>query len=273
MGNVIITETASVNGIIMPYAKIENEGNVSGKVIVVIPGLSVKPVVPMAALVGNLYKTFIDNGYTIYLFDRRTNAKGSYSISKMAEDTAEVMKSLKINKADISGTSQGGAIAESLAIRHPELVDHLMILSSVARHNEYSDKIFRRWIDLALSRKEKELATDIGSGIYSEASFEKYSEAIITANADITDEEYDRFVQMAKALLDFDFLNELKETVCSILILGARGDRIFPYEYMMETVNALGCESYFYDETYGHAFYDETTDYIGRMYEFCSRKD
>ncbi|MCQ2401139.1 MAG: alpha/beta hydrolase [Lachnospiraceae bacterium] len=269
MGNNVKFGMAEVNGIEMPYAKVCGGNGSSGKSLVILPGLSVKQVTPIAEAVGNLYQPFLDDGYSIYLFDRRTNAAGSYTVFDMAEDTSAVMKAISIEKADIFGASQGGMIAACIAITHPELVDHLMIGSSVARHNEYSDAIFRRWISLAMEKRERELAVDIGSATYSKASWDANGELIITANANVTDEEYARFIQMAEALLSFDFMGRLKETDCRTLIIGSEGDMVFPPEYVRETTEAFSCESFFYGAGYGHAVYDEAPDYIERLYAFC----
>ena len=49
----------------------------------------------------------------------------------MADDVAALLKYLKIDSADIFGYSMGGVIAWQLAIRHPQLVRKLVIVSSV----------------------------------------------------------------------------------------------------------------------------------------------
>jgi len=46
--------------------------------------------------------------------------------AQMADDTAELLRQLKIERADFFGYSMGGAIALELAIRHPELVRKLV---------------------------------------------------------------------------------------------------------------------------------------------------
>jgi pimeloyl-ACP methyl ester carboxylesterase len=50
----------------------------------------------------------------------------------MADDTAELLRQLKIEKADFFGYSMGGGIAVELAIRHPELVGKLVWAGGVS---------------------------------------------------------------------------------------------------------------------------------------------
>jgi pimeloyl-ACP methyl ester carboxylesterase len=49
---------------------------------------------------------------------------------QMADDTAALVRNLEIESADFVGYSMGGAIALQVAIRHPELVRKLAMLSS-----------------------------------------------------------------------------------------------------------------------------------------------
>ena len=48
------------------------------------------------------------------------------SYAQMADDTAELLRQLKIERADFFGYSMGGAIALEMAMRHPELVRKLV---------------------------------------------------------------------------------------------------------------------------------------------------
>jgi pimeloyl-ACP methyl ester carboxylesterase len=52
------------------------------------------------------------------------------SCEQMADDTAALLKHLKIEKADIFGYSMGGVVALAVAIRHPDLVDRVAINGS-----------------------------------------------------------------------------------------------------------------------------------------------
>ena len=117
-----------VNGIEMDYC-VFGKGR---RNFVILPGLSVKSVMLSAQAVEDAYKVFADE-YRVWLFDRRRNMPETYSISEMAEDTAVVMEYLGLEGAYVFGASQGGMIAQVLAMEHPELVRKLVIGSSAAR--------------------------------------------------------------------------------------------------------------------------------------------
>ncbi|HEY0898480.1 MAG TPA: alpha/beta hydrolase [Sphingobacteriaceae bacterium] len=57
------------------------------------------------------------------------------SFEQDADDLAELLKHLQINKSDIFGFSNGGTTALQLAIRHPELVDHLIVASALFKRD------------------------------------------------------------------------------------------------------------------------------------------
>jgi pimeloyl-ACP methyl ester carboxylesterase len=58
---------------------------------------------------------------------RTPDVPGPLSYTAMMEDTAALLRRLKLNHADIVGFSDGGILALMLAIRHPELVRRLVI--------------------------------------------------------------------------------------------------------------------------------------------------
>jgi pimeloyl-ACP methyl ester carboxylesterase len=58
-----------------------------------------------------------------------------FSYENMADDVSGLLKHLKIDSADILGYSMGGGIAFQMAIRHPEQVRRLIVLSGTYAHN------------------------------------------------------------------------------------------------------------------------------------------
>lgn len=61
-----------------------------------------------------------------------------FTFEQMADDTAALLKHLKIEQADVFGYGMGGTIGLGLAIRHPSLVRRLAICSAVYRPVEES---------------------------------------------------------------------------------------------------------------------------------------
>jgi pimeloyl-ACP methyl ester carboxylesterase len=70
---------------------------------------------------------------------------------QMADDTAELLKQLKIKDADIFGYSMGGTVALAVAIRHPELVRRLAFYGSCAgtAKDTYDPEIYKQFQSLS----------------------------------------------------------------------------------------------------------------------------
>jgi pimeloyl-ACP methyl ester carboxylesterase len=59
----------------------------------------------------------------------------------MADDIAALITHLKLDRPDIMGYSMGGSVALQLTIRHPELVNRLVMVSTPIRYSEFWPEI------------------------------------------------------------------------------------------------------------------------------------
>ena len=74
--------------------------------------------------------------HTVIVFDNRgventTTGSKPFSIRQLANDTAGLLHTLKIQKADILGYSLGSFIAQQLTVTHPEKVNRLVLVASI----------------------------------------------------------------------------------------------------------------------------------------------
>jgi len=58
-----------------------------------------------------------------------------FSYEGMADDVSALLRHLKIDRADILGYSMGGGVAFQVAVRHPEQVRRLVVLSGTYAHD------------------------------------------------------------------------------------------------------------------------------------------
>ena len=121
----------------MPYEKVNDiqmyyEIHGDGEPLVLIVGLATD-ISEWDGIIGWLAKT-----YQVLAFDNRGAGRTDkpdtpYSIEMMAYDTAGLMQTLGIEQAHLLGISMGGRIALALALRHPESVKKLVLVSTSAR--------------------------------------------------------------------------------------------------------------------------------------------
>ena len=91
--------------------------------------------------------------YRLTAFDNRGAGRtampdGPVSAGTMADDAAKVLQALQVPSAHVAGFSMGSAIAQELALRHPELVRSLVLVGTYARPDALlrSQLTFWRWL-------------------------------------------------------------------------------------------------------------------------------
>ena len=264
-------ETVKADEFSMDYCRFGN----GTAVLVVLPGLSVQSVMPLAEAIAVQYQALTDD-FTIYVFDRRKGMlPETYSVHDMAEDTAEAVRKLGLRSVSIFGASQGGMMAMEIAAEHPELVDKIIIGSSSACVSTECFKKLEDWIVLAKTGKAEELYISFGELLYPEDVFEGAKEALSEAAKNVTEEDLARFIIMTEAMRGFDISDKLERITCPALVIGSKTDRVLGDEASVRIAGGLknspDCELYMYDG-YGHAVYDCAPDYQERMLNFLKRQ-
>jgi pimeloyl-ACP methyl ester carboxylesterase len=116
----------------------------TGPDVLLVAGLS-DPVEAWAAQLDGL-----SGRYRVTAFDNRGAGRSpeppeGFTLADMAEDAAGVLRALDVRAAHVMGFSGGSAIAQELALRHPELVRSLVLVSTWARPDAYSRSMTRAW--------------------------------------------------------------------------------------------------------------------------------
>ncbi|GAA2391280.1 alpha/beta hydrolase [Streptomyces glaucosporus] len=96
----------------------------------------------------------LSDRYRVIAFDNRGAGRtplpdGPMSVAMLADDAAELLRALQVDRAHVAGFSGGSAIAQELALRHPEVVRSLVLVSTWARADAYFTAMARFWHWLA----------------------------------------------------------------------------------------------------------------------------
>lgn len=259
----IMKYTVNINNVIMDYCCFGN-----GKTaFVIIPGLSIKPVLNYITAIESAYSTLCDD-FTIYLLEYRNNLPDNYTIEEMEADFFSVIKSLGLNNIILYGVSLGGMVSQILAANHPNLVNKLILCSTCIRVNDYFSNIIKKWIELADNLKSDELSVNMTDMIYSEKTLAEFRNAILLANSGILETELYRFVKLASSVFGFDMTENARKIKCETFVIGSYGDKIMIPEASFELARALSCKLFMYDKSFGHAVYDEARDFLERVKNF-----
>jgi pimeloyl-ACP methyl ester carboxylesterase len=116
---------ASVNGLKMYY-----EIHGSGTPLVLIHGGGSTIQTTFGRVLHSFAKTHKVIAVEMQAHGRTADIDRPLSFEQDADDVAELLKQLNINKADIFGFSNGASTTLQLAIRHPELVNKIIVAST-----------------------------------------------------------------------------------------------------------------------------------------------
>lgn len=255
----------TIDGTTMDYL-VFGEGK---KAFIMIPGLGdgLKTAKGMAIPFAIMYKVF-SKDYRVYVFSAKNKLKQGYTTKDMAKDLKKAMDMLDIAKADILGVSQGGMIAQHLAIEYPEKVGKLVLAVTSAKSNAYIEKVIPAWMDMAKQDAFRELMIDNTIKMYSEEYIRKNKWMLNMVGRFGKPKSYERFIVMAEACLSHDCFDMLYTIQAPTLVIGGEKDIIVGPESSGEIASQIsGAKLKMYPE-YGHALYEEAKDFNNVVLEF-----
>ena len=244
------------------------------KALVLLPGLSdgLSTVQGKAALLARPYRLFFDR-YTVYLFSRKQQMPEGYSIRDMAADQATAMLSLGIDRAAVMGVSEGGMIAEYLAIGHPALVEKLVLAVTAPCSSPMIEANVTRWVSMAQKGAHKELMIDTAENSYSDARLQKMRKLYPLIGLLGKPKTYERFYRNADAILRFDARSELDRIQCPTLILAGEQDKTVGVEASRLLHERIPNSALFVYPGLGHAAFEEAPDFNSRVFAFLEGED
>lgn len=258
--------TVKTDGFEMEYCKFGS----GPRTFVMIPGLSIQSVMGAANDVEAGFELFKDD-FTTYLFDRRKEVPEKYSVYDMAKDAAEAIKAIGLTDIYLFGASQGGMIAMTIAIEHPELVKKLAVGSTSPRVTKEQYEGIQSWIDLAKKGDKEGLYLSFGQKVYPPAVFEQFKDYFRETSKTVTDEELAKFIIIASGMRDFNITDRLDDIQCPVLTTGTFEDAVLDSDSTMEIAEKLdekqGFRLYMYTG-FGHASFDTAPDYRQRVLDF-----
>lgn len=237
--------------------------------LVVLPGLSdgLTTVKGKAWLLASPYKRFFHD-FTVYMFSRKNDMPEGYSIEDMADDQVTAMKNLGIDKVCVLGVSQGGMIAQSIAIRHPEVVDRLILAVSTPYANKVVTDAVSSWIGMANRGDHRALMVDTAEKMYSDGYLKKNRKFFPLIAKFTKPASYDRFLKNANAILRFDVRDELSRISCPTLIIAGNDDKTVGNDAPGELKNGIADSELFVYEGLGHGTFEEAKDFYDRVLAF-----
>lgn len=259
-GNIVM-----VDGVPMDYVVFGN-GEIP---LVILPGLgdSLQTVRKLAIPLSIYYRKFAKD-FKIYIFSRKTVIHQGYSTIEMASDLMNALYKLRVDKFFLMGISQGGMIAQHLAIQYPEAVKKLVLGASVSRPNDISKQILSHWIKLAEDENYKSLAIETCENTYSQKKLKKYRMFYPIMCRIGKPKDFNRFIIQANACLTHNAYANLENIKCPTLIIGGSEDKIVGENASGEMAEKIKCSKLIMYDGLGHGVFEESKDFNEQVRRF-----
>lgn len=243
------------------------------KHLIMIPGLGdgLRNLKGMADIMAVMYRQFAKD-YTVWMFARKRPLEPDCTTRTMAQDLKAAFDMLKIEKAYIVGVSQGGMIAQWLAVDHPESVDKLVLVVTSAKQNATIDTVVNSWIDMVKNDDFRNFAVDNFEKSYSEKYLKNYRFLYPVIVPFIKPKDKTRFLLQAQACLVHDASNCLKYIKQHTLIIGGGQDKIVTGQESVYLAENIENSTLFIYENLGHALYEEARDFNNRIKDFLDKQ-
>ena len=257
--------TLSINGKTVDYVTF-GTGN---QPLVIIPGLGdgLQTVKGMAMPFSITYRILADR-YKIYVFSRINELRQGYTTRDMAADVAEAMEVLTITSTYVMGISQGGMIAQWLAVDFPERVQRLILAVTTAKPSQLARERIENWQKLSQSGNFKHLMLDIAQHSYTQKSYQKWRLLYNVMGIFGRIKDKQRIDIQSVSCLKHDSLDFLEKINCPTLIIGAEKDDVLGVD------GSLGLHQHIKDSQLtilpecGHALYEQNKDFQKRVLVF-----
>ena len=243
------------------------------KNLIIIPGVGdgFKTAKGMAIPFSIMYKKFAEY-YKVYVFSRRNNMPKDFSIDDMALDIIDHMNKLNIKSADIIGVSQGGMIAQSIAIKDSSKVNKLVLAVTTPRPNDILNNSINNWIKMANNKDYKAIMMDTVDKSYTGKYLEKSKKYYKLLSMFGKNTSFDRFIIEANSCLNFNSYNKLDKIKCPTLIIGASEDKALGIEGSNELHEKIKNSELYIYEGYSHGVYEQAKDFNQRVLGFLINK-
>ena len=240
------------------------------RTLVMLPGVGdgLKTVRGMALPFALMYRK-LSLDFTVYVFSRRVRLAPGMTTRDMAEDVSLALEALGLSGVCLVGVSQGGMIAQWLAINHPDKVGRLLLTVTLSRPNPTVRDVISRWSGMVQRGDYQGIMLDTAERSYSEKRLKKARLSYRFLGSFGKPKSFDRFLIQAASCVSHDTYEQLPRIFCPTLIIGGTDDRIVTGEASREIAGQIpGATLYMY-EGLGHGLYEEAPDFLDRVREFC----
>lgn len=147
-----------------------------------------------------------------------------YTMKLHADDLAELMSVLKINKAHIAGLSYGGAVAQTFALRYPELCYSLILVGTTSEIGNRLKLIINTWLNHANNNDLEGFFNATVPWFFTSNTFTKQPQILENARTRYARLDFEAVARLCKCFLSVNLTSQLQEIKAPTCIIVGEQD-------------------------------------------------
>jgi pimeloyl-ACP methyl ester carboxylesterase len=168
----------------------------------------------------------------------------SFDIAKLADDTAQVIESLGIERANVLGWSMGGFIAQAFALKYADRINKLVLLSTDFGGIEAdlaSPYVWSELLDTSGTPNEqaRRLLFLLFPNDVAESFYREFGDMVAAARAQLSVELLNRQAAAMDAWHRDGVASHLREIRVPVLVATGTEDIVIPASNALKLVNAI----------------------------------
>jgi pimeloyl-ACP methyl ester carboxylesterase len=194
---------------------------------------------------------------------------GPYTTELFADTAAGLLRSLGSERAHVVGASLGGAIAQQLALRHPELVRSLSLHGTWARADNHLTAIVRSWQSYARAVPLLDLCRQCWLWVFTVWWYNDRPDELARLERQVLEAPHpqsaEAFCHQAEACVTHDVLDRLGEVEAPTLITVGDRDLLTPAHHTYAIKDRMPHAQVRVWQKMGHAPFWEIPDEFNRV--------
>jgi len=219
--------------------------------------------------------------YRVIVFDNRGVGRTDvpdipYSTEMMADDSAGLLNALGIEKAHILGHSMGSWIAQELALKYPQLIRSLILVSAGTQETHMGKHLIDTWARMAREGVNREIyVRELLLWVFTDKFFEN-TEMVQMAVDTLMTSPYPQpahgLIRQVGACLEHNTKDRIGNITAPTLVLTGKEDILAPVRMSEELAAGIAGAELAVLEGAGHGLYYEVADKFNRaVLEFLSK--
>lgn len=200
---------------------------------------------------------------------RSNKPSNPYTTKLLAEDALHILDALHIDRAHVFGVSMGGAIAQEMAINHPERVERLVMVSSWAHCDRYLTSLFELFRDVKRSVDPLTFERQIALWSFTPAYFNNHYEELEKRQRAALDVPYptpsNTYARQAEACIAHDTRDRLRQLKIDTTVVVGAQDMFTPVHFSREIADLIRRAKLEVIQNCGHAVHWEQPDALNEL--------